>query len=132
MYKPIVKTTIKRICSVPSSRIFVRKTFCKLLSKHLWQILFLEKFHAFSIFFWTPLDGCVWSMDLFESCFSIRHAIWFLRVCFFACPIGCASKNARPKNWGGRSKFVQPWKLGINNDHLKCDVLPYENDSNFY
>ena len=40
--------------------IFVRKIFCKLLSKYLWQSLFLVKFHAFSTFFSTPLT------DVFE------------------------------------------------------------------
>ena len=51
-------------------RIFVRKFFCKLLSKYLWQSLYIKfenriiKFHAFSIFFSTPLDGFVWSMRI--------------------------------------------------------------------
>ena len=57
-----IKTTIKSICPLRLLRIFVRKSICKLLSKHLWQILFLGKFYAFSILFWTPSDGCVWSM----------------------------------------------------------------------
>ena len=41
---------------MPFLRTFVRKIFWKLLSKHLWQSLCLEKFHAFSIFLWTPID----------------------------------------------------------------------------
>ena len=31
---------------------------CKLLPKHLWRSLFFVKFHTFSIFLCTPLDGC--------------------------------------------------------------------------
>ena len=49
---------------VSFSRILVRKFFCKLLSKHLWRSLCVVKFHALSIFFWTPFDGCVWSMRI--------------------------------------------------------------------
>ena len=54
-----IKTTIRNIYLVPLSRIFVLKIFCKLRSKCLWQGLFLIKSHLFSIFFSTPLDGCV-------------------------------------------------------------------------
>ena len=56
----------------------------------------------------------------------------FCEFVFLRARSGPQVKNVRPKNWGRRSKFVQPWKLGINNDYLKCDVLPYENNSNFY
>ena len=69
-----IKTTIKTICPVAFSRIFVWKLFFKLLSEYLGQSLFLVKFHASSIFFWTPLDEWLWSMKsiLWEtSCF--RH-----------------------------------------------------------
>ena len=58
-HKSTIKTTIKSICPVPFSRIFVRKIFYKLLSKHLWHSLFLVKSHAFNIFLRTPLDGCI-------------------------------------------------------------------------
>ena len=61
-HKPTIETTIKSVFAVSLSRIFVRKFFCKLLSKDLWQNLYLVKFHPSSIFFWTPLDKCVWSM----------------------------------------------------------------------
>ena len=47
------ETTIKSISSVPFSRMFIRKIFCRSLSKHLWWSLYLVKFHAFSIFFLT-------------------------------------------------------------------------------
>ena len=55
---------MKVICPVPLSRILVWKIFCKLFSKHLWQCLFLVKSHAFSILFWTPLDGCIFEEHL--------------------------------------------------------------------
>ena len=59
-----IETTINSICPVPFTRTFFRKMLCKLLSKHLWWTLFLVKCHSFSILFRTPLDGCVWSMEL--------------------------------------------------------------------
>ena len=53
--------------------IFVRKIFCKLLSKYLWQSLFLVKFHAFSTFFSTPLDRCVWILKIvFEEVLDVK------------------------------------------------------------
>ena len=58
-----IKTTIKSICPLPFSRTFW-KVLCKLLSKYLWQSLFLVKSHAFSRFFWKPLDGCVWIIKI--------------------------------------------------------------------
>ena len=61
-HKPTIKTTNKSICTGALSRIFVGKVFRKLLSKGLWQSLYFVKFNAFSIFFWIPLDGCIWSM----------------------------------------------------------------------
>ena len=39
-------------------------SFCKLFSKHLWQILFSVKFHAFTMFFWTRLNGCLWIIKI--------------------------------------------------------------------
>ena len=47
----------------------VHKNFCL---ENFFQIIikasvadsFLVKFHAFSIIFWTPLDGCIWSMKI--------------------------------------------------------------------
>ena len=49
---------------MPISRIAVWKFFCKLLSNYLWRSLYIVKFHDFSIFFWTPLEGFVWSMRI--------------------------------------------------------------------
>ena len=63
-HKPTIKTTIKSICVVSFSRIFVRQFFCKLLSKDLCQSLYILKFHAFRILFWIPLDGFAWSMKI--------------------------------------------------------------------
>ena len=54
-HNPTIETATKSICPVPFSRIFVWKIFCKLLSRYLWQSLFLVKSHVFSIFFWNPL-----------------------------------------------------------------------------
>ena len=73
--KPTFKTIIKSIYPVQFSRAFVRKTFCKLLSKHLRQSLLLIKFHALSIFFWTPLVR-VWSMKIILcwEIFCFRHS----------------------------------------------------------
>ena len=64
-----IKTTIKSISPAPLSRIFVRKIFSTLLAKHLWRSLIWVKFHAFSIFFWTPLDG---SFEVWELFFERR------------------------------------------------------------
>ena len=55
---------LSKVSVVSLSRIFVRNFFCKLLSKYLWRSLYIVKFYAFSIFFWTPLDGFVWSMKI--------------------------------------------------------------------
>ena len=44
-------------------RIFVRSIFYKSLSKHLWGEV-LVKFHDFSLYFSTHLNGCVWSMKI--------------------------------------------------------------------
>lgn len=43
---------------------WIPSTICKLLSKHPWQSLFLVKLQAFSIYFWTLIDGCIWSMKI--------------------------------------------------------------------
>ena len=51
-----------KVSAVPISRIAVWKFFCKLLSNYLWRSLYIVKFHDFSIFFWTPLEGFVWSL----------------------------------------------------------------------
>ena len=64
---------MKSICPVPFSRIFVRKTFCESLSKHLRQSLFLAKFHAVSIFFWRSLDGCFWSKTILGGASYFRR-----------------------------------------------------------
>ena len=53
-----------KVSAVPISRIAVWKFFCKLLSNYLWRSLYIVKFHDFSIFFWTPLEGFVWSMRI--------------------------------------------------------------------
>lgn len=47
-------------------RVFYRKSFCKLLSSHLWRsfITLLVKFSSFSVFVWTALDKCVWRMKI--------------------------------------------------------------------
>ena len=63
-HKPTIKTTIKSIDTVSLSRTFFRQFSWKLLSKDLWQSLYLLKFYAFSIFFWIPSDGCVWCMRI--------------------------------------------------------------------
>ena len=47
------------IVLVPFSRIFVLKIYCNFLSKYPSQSLFLVKYHALNLSFWTPLDGCV-------------------------------------------------------------------------
>ena len=44
--KPNIKTTIKIMSPVLFLKIVVWKIFCKLLSKHMWQISFLVKLHA--------------------------------------------------------------------------------------
>ena len=46
---------LKNICS---------ENICKLLSKYMWQSLFLVKSYAFNIFSWTPLDGCICIMKI--------------------------------------------------------------------
>ena len=51
-----------KVSAVPISRIAVWKFFWKLLSNYLWRSLYIVKFHDFSIFFWTPLEGFVWSL----------------------------------------------------------------------
>ena len=64
-HKPTIKPTIQSISPVPFSRIFLWKIFYDLLSKYLWQSLFLVKSHAFSIFFWATMDECVCIMKIF-------------------------------------------------------------------
>ena len=73
-HKPTIKTAIKGIHPVPFSRIFVGKIFCKLFSKYRWQSLFVVKSHAFSIFFWIPLDGCACNLKI-----VLRRASYFRR-----------------------------------------------------
>ena len=46
------------------ARVSARKSFYKLLSNHLCRSIFLVMFYAFSIFFWTALDRCVWIMKI--------------------------------------------------------------------
>ena len=75
------------------------KLFCKLLSMHLWQSLFLVKYYAFSIFLWTPLDGCVWIMKLFFE----AHLILNVKTTF---------RLQKPH-------FVNVWWKHIKNDSYK-------------
>ena len=63
-HQPIIKTTIKSIWPVAFARVSARKSFYKLLSNHLCRSIFLVMFYAFSIFFWTALDRCVWIMKI--------------------------------------------------------------------
>ena len=57
-------STFKSICLMAFSKIFVWKIFCKLLLK----------FHAFSMFFRTPLDGWVFNNENYSlQAFYIRH-----------------------------------------------------------
>ena len=66
---------LSKVSVVSLSRIFIRKFFSKLLSKYLWWSLYIVKFHAFCIFFWTPLDGFVWSMRInFWYASYFRHS----------------------------------------------------------
>ena len=55
---------LSKVSAVLLSRIFFQKFFWKFLSKHLWRSLYVVQFHAFSIFFWPPLDRCVWSIGI--------------------------------------------------------------------
>ena len=65
------------------SRVIVSRNFCKLLSKHLWWSLFLEKFNKFSIFFWISFDGYVLSMKTnLNRYFNFFRALVF-RAHFF-------------------------------------------------
>ena len=64
-HKPIIKTTTKSTCSVPGPRIFVRKIFCKFLSKLVRQLLFLVNSDAFSMLFGTPFR---WMPLNYENC----------------------------------------------------------------
>ena len=64
------------ICPMAFSRIFLRETFCKLLSKHLWRSLHLINFRASSMFLWKSLDGCiqVWRLFLWRNLFlRLKH-----------------------------------------------------------
>ena len=63
----MIQPTVKSICPVAVSKRFGRKIFYKSLSKLLWRTLSWVKFHAFGIFFWTPLDGGVWNMKMISS-----------------------------------------------------------------
>ena len=65
--------SIYSICHVPFWRIFIWKIFCKLLTKYLRQSLFSVKSHAFSIFFWSPLKGCVQLWKMFFEEYLILH-----------------------------------------------------------
>ena len=59
-----VNRLIKITCPVTFSRIFVGKIFCKFVVKASVIEFFLVKFHAFSIFFWTRWDRCVWNINI--------------------------------------------------------------------
>ena len=63
-HQPTITPIIKNVCPLLFLGIFAWESFCQILAKHLWQISFLVKSHAFSIFIWTPLDGCLWSMKI--------------------------------------------------------------------
>ena len=67
-HKPTIKRTIKSIWPLLFLRNFDREIFSKLLSNHLWQILFWLKSHASSILFWKPLDGCACKIGLTLFC----------------------------------------------------------------
>ena len=67
-----IKTTIKSICPLPFSRIFLRNIFCKFLSKYLWQSLYLVKSHAFTIFFRKPRRMRFY----YENC-SLRNILFY-------------------------------------------------------
>ena len=83
-HRQIIKATIEYICPMAFSRIFLRETFCKLLSKHLWQCLHLINFHASSIFLWKSLDGCiqVWKLFLWRNLFLRlkQHSVSCLKL----------------------------------------------------
>ena len=121
--KPIIKTTIKSICAVSLWGIFVRQFLCKLLSKDLLQTLYLLKFHAFSIFLWTPLDGCAWGMIII-----LRDASYFKHSnkthtakaslqkrdfarFFFACPIWCVEANFSSPGLSGFFFRKRHWNM---------------------
>ena len=60
------------------------------------------------------------------SCFSIVGALWFCVPVFFACPVGCASKIACPKNWARLNIFVQPCLKLIFKSCLESGKFPSE------
>ena len=59
-----INITIRKICQLLFSRVYVREMSCKLLSKYLWWNLFLVNFYALSIFFGKILDRFVWIMKI--------------------------------------------------------------------
>ena len=60
---------LSKVSAVSLSIIFVWYFFGKLLSKYLWRSSY--KVHAFSKFFWTPLDGFVEVWELFFETYLI-------------------------------------------------------------
>ena len=75
-HKPTIKTCLKCL-SINVLRIFVRKTLCKLLSKHLWQILLVVKLHALSRFFQILLDN---ASEVWKLLFKVLDINTFLDV----------------------------------------------------
>ena len=60
---PSISWPLKQLSKVSMqcrSQEYLFEIFCKLLSKNLWENLYLVKFHAFSMFFWIPSGRCVW------------------------------------------------------------------------
>ena len=133
-HKPTIKTAIKSISPVSFSRIFTRKIFCKLLSKYLWQSLFLTPLDRYicivmrSILFQTLKQHSDYK-SLIAKTFGIENEgckcclgnkeqkVMFLVVSrsdvqfgfehpFFACPIRRANKIAHLKNRALIKKFV--------------------------
>ena len=60
MHKMIIEKTIKNISTLSLSRIFVQDFSVNYYQRICGIIYIPVKFLSFSIFFWTPLDKCVW------------------------------------------------------------------------
>ena len=84
---------------VPFSTIFVQKVFWKLLSKYLWQSLFLVNSHVL----------CYLSNKEQKAMFLVasQSEVHFQDP-FFMCPIGRASKIAYPKIRATRKNLTTP------------------------
>ena len=122
------------------SRILVRKSFCKLFTKHLWWSSLLAKFYDFDIFLWAHLDGWSegWKWVINESCksflgnkrtksnasscFSIWRALK-LRARKFRC-----QEIKFPGSGGeGLSWFLTLWKsCNLWKNYCWCKIFEYE------